>query len=581
VKFYQLEENRLCDPPLAFLTPEEQELVFNNGKLNNALYKVLFYLYTAEAIKSGALNIKYSYKYLSIEDYLIPRSVWNNEKKLFLERAGLSQYKDISATLLFLKESVDGSFKKTNVNIQSLSNDYIKFSKDGDPVVNTPAIEKPDVDKLSSLFTSAHYTSLLKIVAEINKTTNFLSCFEHFTIKDVKARPPLEMFFAGIIGLGCNIGIEKISNISKGINSHTLENTVNWYFTMENLNTANDVIVKYINELPLSGLFRKNLEDLHTSSDGQKYGISVDSLNANYSYKYFGSGRGVTVNSFIDERYALFHANVISSSEREAAHVIDGLLHNDIIKSTIHSTDTHGYTEIVFGLTYLLGITFAPRIQNFKDQFLYSFNLISYYKEMDYQILPNKTINEGLIESQWEDVLRFTASIKLRNVTASQVLKRLSSYSRQHPLYKALKEFGKIHKTIFLLRYMDDLGLRQRIEKQLNKIELSHKFAKAVFFGGNQEYNQETKEGQEIVTGCRRLIQNCIILWNYFYLSELISNSDTIEKKKEILKIFVEGSILTWQHVNLLGEYNFQELETNILPFNLKKIMEMDFGIET
>lgn len=107
-------------------------------------------------------------------------------------------------------------------------------------------------------------------------------------------------------------------------------------------------------------------------------------------------------------------------------------------------------------------------------------------------------------------------------------------------------------------------GLRQRIEKQLNKVELSHKFAKAVFFGGNQEYRQETKEAQEIVTGCRRLIQNSIILWNYFYLSELISSTDTSERKKEILEILVEGSVLTWQHINLLGEDNFQELEFGI-----------------
>jgi TnpA family transposase len=80
---------------------------------------------------------------------------------------------------------------------------------------------------------------------------------------------------------------------------------------------------------------------------------------------------------------------------------------------------------------------------------------------MEYRILPDRTINQGVIEAQWDEVLYFTTSIKLRYVTASQLLKRLSSYSRQHPLYKALKEFGKIHKTMFLLRYMDDLGLRK------------------------------------------------------------------------------------------------------------------------
>jgi len=48
------------------------------------------------------------------------------------------------------------------------------------------------------------------------------------------------------------------------------------------------------------------------------------------------------VYTFIDERHFLWHHDVISAAEREAAYVIDGLMHNDVIKSDIHSTDTHG-----------------------------------------------------------------------------------------------------------------------------------------------------------------------------------------------------------------------------------------------
>jgi hypothetical protein len=43
---------------------------------------------------------------------------------------------------------------------------------------------------------------------------------------------------------------------------------------------------------------------------------------------------------------------VISAAEREAAYVIDGLMHNEVVKSDIHSTDTHGYSEFVFGATF-------------------------------------------------------------------------------------------------------------------------------------------------------------------------------------------------------------------------------------
>ena len=97
------------------------------------------------------------------------------------------------------------------------------------------------------------------------------------------------------------------------------------------------------------------------------------------------------------------------------------------------------------------------------------------------------------------------ATIKLKRTSASQLFKPLNSYSNQHPLYQALKEFGKIIKTLFILQYVDDLELRQSIEKQLNKIEHSQRFAKAIAFGNNQEFSEGDKQMQDITANCRRL----------------------------------------------------------------------------
>jgi TnpA family transposase len=90
-------------------------------------------------------------------------------------------------------------------------------------------------------------------------------------------------------------------------------------------------------------------------------------------------------------------------------------------------------------------------------------------------------IDESIIKEQWENILRLLCSIKLGEVKASIILKRLSSYSKQHPLYKAMKEIGRIHKTLFLLRYFDEPSLRQNIEKQLNKLNY-HIFLLKLFF---------------------------------------------------------------------------------------------------
>ena len=60
-------------------------------------------------------------------------------------------------------------------------------------------------------------------------------------------------------------------------------------------------------------------------------------------------------------------------------------------------------------------------------------------------------------------MLRLVVTIKLRHSEAAHLFGRPNSYARQHPLYRALKELGRLVKTEFLLRYVDQVELRQRI----------------------------------------------------------------------------------------------------------------------
>jgi TnpA family transposase len=221
-----------------------------------------------------------------------------------------------------------------------------------------------------------------------------------------------------------------------------------------------------VDRLELGAVYRNSSEPLHTYSDGQQFEVRGDSLNANYSFKYSGRSKAANVHSFIDQRHLLFHSLVVSAAERESAWVIDGLMHNDVIKSDIHSTDTHGYTEAIFGTMHLLGFSYAPRIKNLKKQKLYMFRSRQRSKHPQWQVVPDGYIDTRLIEKHWDDILRFIVTIKLKETTASDLFRRLNSCSKEHELYRALKAFGQILKSIFILRYIDDLSLRQAIEKK-------------------------------------------------------------------------------------------------------------------
>ena len=161
--------------------------------------------------------------------------------------------------------------------------------------------------------------------------------------------------------------------------------------------------------------------------------------------------------------------------------------------------------------------------------------------------------------ASWDDILRLIATIKLKETTASDIFRRLNSYAKQHVLYRALKAFGQIIKSLFILRYLDDLTLRQAVEQQLSRVELAHRFTRDVAVGNPREFLQAEKEDQEIAEACNRLIKNSIVCWNYLYLEHKLATLHDAAQKQALMTAIAGHSMLSWAHVNLLGEYDFSD----------------------
>lgn len=562
--------------PVAFVSEKDRKWVLadlENGQMG--LYKVFLFKAVSDHIKAGSLNLEYSDKYKSIDEYLIHPKVWSETKNQIIERANLSSIQDFNTFLKSISERLDNQFQ--NANEKAGDNKNLKIGRNGKPKVITPRTTTDESEGCAEILGKDLYVPLIKILSDVKYATKMSDAFTHYSRKTSKRGISDDILFAALMGLGCNIGVRKMGKISKGIGADKLEYAVRWYFSKENIEEANRRVLSVTESLSLPKIFLRDGDSLHTSSDGQKYGVAIPSIHARYSYKYFGTGKGVSAYSFIDEKSRLFYNTIISTSEREAGYVLDGLMHNLDIESDIHSTDTHGYSEIIFGICNTLGIFFAPRIKNYSNQLLYTFrtNRRKQYEKKGYVLLSSKgkLIDDKLLGSQWDNILRLLCTIKLRESKASEILKRLSSYSKQHPLYRALKELGRIYKTIFLLRYLTETPLRQAITKQLNKVELSHDFANAVFFARNQEFKVATKDEQQIALSCRHLIQNSIILWNYLSISDKLSRVDDKSEYENLLHTVSSSSVITWQHINMLGEYDFA-LSNKKSSFDMNRIMK-------
>ena len=577
-RFVQKDGKIINDDIKEFFSSHEAALVGDSESKNALICKAILFEKIFNSIKSGALSLRASYNYLPIKRYLINDERWEQDSENILETTGLNYFVSSEEILDDLNDKLSEKYKKANESHNNAYNKHLSFKKDGKFVISTPKSKhERSKNKLAPVFAQEGIIPISNVLDQINNVTHFIKCFKHHALKKVIMKPTSETIFAGILSKGCNHGTIRMANISKGINKATLSNTINWFFSLENIQDANNKVIDFINNLALPEIYRPSNKYSHTSSDGQKFDVGVDSILANYSFKYFGQSQGISVYTFIDERQVLFYDTVLSPGTREATFVIDGLMANNVVKSYMHSTDTHGFSEAIFAVMHFLGVSFAPRIKRIGSQLLYCIESKKSYKKKDYKIKPNKKINTTLIKENWNDILRLIATIKTKAVTASQIFSRLNSYTKEPLLYKALKEFGRIIKTIYILTYIDDPLLRRQIEKQLNTIELSNKFAKAVFFANSQEFRMGSITDQKIIVACRSFIQNCIVLWNYLYLSQLLANQNE-QDRALLLKIIKEGSMISWQHINLHGEYDFRVAanasEFNII-FDLAQIKEL------
>lgn len=104
--------------PTGFLDAEERVAVNRNSKFRVSLYKALLFLHVQSGIKSGALNLKHSYKYRPLDDYLIDRARWQRDKQQLVERAGLEAFVDPRKVLQELDEAWLDSNKGTKCDME-------------------------------------------------------------------------------------------------------------------------------------------------------------------------------------------------------------------------------------------------------------------------------------------------------------------------------------------------------------------------------------------------------------------------------------------------------------------------------
>lgn len=322
-----------------------------------------------------------------------------------------------------------------------------------------------------------------------------------------------------------------------------------WYFTQDTLKVAAIDLVNYGFGLPITKNFGTGDS---CSADGMRFYSPANLLRTDYSPIL--KDRGITMVTHTADNLLMLHQQPIPCKLREAAYDLDGLLeHGTELDPKVCFTDTHGYTETVLAAASLLGFQLAPRIKDIKDKTLYHFERAPTYPNLDPII--KATIKTNLIHATWDDVVRVMASIQTRRVSASLILRKLSSYARQNPLYQGLREIGRVDKTKLILRCLHDEDFRRLQTKEINKGERSHDLDRFLCFGKQGALRSKDILDQSHSFSCLAILHNAIVVWN---LEQVPAVLDRLRARGHVItdEDLALVSPLLWKHANPFGRYH-------------------------
>lgn len=168
-------------------------------------------------------------------------------------------------------------------------------------------------------------------------------------------------------------------------------------------------------------------------------------------------------------------------------------------------------------------------------------------------------LNRKLIEEDWPNLQRIIATLALKEIKQSVLIKKLCTYTTENPSRKALFEYDKQVRSIHTLKYLIDPSIQKNTHCSQNRIESYH-FERAAIaqVGGRKQLIGRTDLAVEISNQCGRLIANAINHYNSLILSKLLLKYEATGNKKALV-ILKKISPVAWGHIHFQGHFRFSD----------------------
>lgn len=546
--------------PTAFVEKRWRPFVFEGGRTDGPICRHGWELAALTALRdrlrSGDVYTEPSARYADPKSYLVPEDAWPGVRdeacaQLGLTASGRERVAERVRELRSLLGRVDGALRSGDRDVR-IEDGHIVV-----PPFDAEALQPSAAALAAAVTDRLPLVNLPDLLIEVDAWTGFS---RHLTHGGVTPLPPegdaLCHLYAAVLAQACNVPFTDMAQ-SAELAYDRLHYASTWHLREETLTSATDTLVNHQYRQPLAALWGSGTL---SSSDGQRFPVRGKVRGATAIPRYFGYGRGITFYTWTSDQYSQYGTKVISTTVRDATYVLDEILDNETDLEVLeHTTDHAGYTDLVFALFDLLGMRFSPRLRDLGDTRVYraTGGLVG-----DFERYPNLDgvlrgrVDLDRIAAGWDDLLRVAWSLKSGHVTASLLISKLQARPRQGRLTRLLQEYGRLAKTLHVLRCLESEAHRRRIGAQLNKGERLHQLRAWLTFGGDGKLRRKTEEGQSEQARCLNLVTNAVVVWNTRYI-QAVADALRDEGQQVRDEDLVHLSPTRFEHVNRYGRYRF------------------------
>jgi TnpA family transposase len=509
------------------------------------LWEVAVLFHLREAFRSGDIWLLHSRRYADLKQALVPAEAVEGAPRLTVPLDPETWLADRKARMTDGLARLAKAARAGAIPGGSIENGVLKTDR------LSAAVPQEADELVLDLYDRLPTIRITELLQEVDADIGFTEAFTHLQT-GAPCKDQIGMLTV-LLAEGLNLGLSKMAEATSTHDYFQLSRLSRWHMESDAINQALALVIEAQARLPMAQFWGGGVT---ASSDGQffpaaRQGEAMNLINAKY-----GSEPGLKAYTHVSDQFGPFATQNIPATVSEAPYILDGLLMNEAgQKISEQYADTGGFTDQVFAVTALLSYRFIPRIRDLPSTRLYLFDPATAPNEL--RGLIGSKIREGVIVQNWPGVLRAVATMATGVLPPSQLLKKFAAYPRQHELAVALREIGRIERTLFIIEWLLDADMQRRAQIGLNKGEAHHALKNALRIGRQGEIRDRTAEGQHYRMAGLNLLAAIIIYWNTKHLGQAVA-----ARQRAGLNcapnLLAHISPLGWAHILLTGEYRWR-----------------------